>query len=145
MAADILSRVYDGRRVAQLFVDGTGVGGPIVDRLRQLGHSNVVDVQFGSEAPDGKCANMRAFMWRQMRDWLRHGAIDSTPALEMDLTGPGYKHDSRDRLLLESKEQMKARGVDSPDDGDALALTFAAPVRTDRVALPAYRPPSRWG
>jgi hypothetical protein len=145
LAADVLGRSYNGRKVAMLFIDGTGVGGPIVDRLRQLGHSNVVDVQFGSEAPDGKCANMRAFMWRQMRDWLRHGAIDSTPALEMDLTGPGYKHDSRDRLLLESKEQMKARGVDSPDDGDALALTFAAPVRTDRVALPQYRPPSRWG
>jgi hypothetical protein len=47
----------------------------------------------------------------------------------MDLTGPGYTHDKRDRLQLESKESMKKRGVDSPDDGDALALTFAQVVR----------------
>jgi hypothetical protein len=80
-----------------------------------------------------------------MREWLRHGAIDTGPALEMDLTGPGYKHDSRDRLLLESKEQMKARGVDSPDDGDALALTFAMPVgRLETEPLEPYHPPSVW-
>ncbi len=128
LAADVLGRDYDGRKVHTLFVDGTGIGGPIVDRLRQLGHRNVVDVQFGAVSPDPKMANMRAFMWAKMRDWLRIGAIDATPALEMDLTGPGYFHDRQDRLLLESKEQMKKRGVDSPDDGDALALTFAAAV-----------------
>lgn len=128
VAADVLSKTYDGRKVSMLFVDGTGIGGPIVDRLRQLGHKNVVDVQFGAQAPDPKMANMRAFMWSKMRDWLRMGAIDSTSALEMDLTGPGYFHDKQDRVLLESKEQMKKRGMDSPDDGDALALTFAASV-----------------
>ena len=54
----------------------------------------------------------------------------------MDLTGPGYRHDKRDRLVLESKEDMKKRGVDSPDDRDALALTFAQPV------LAAITPPA---
>ena len=63
-----------------------------------------------------------------MRDWLMGGAIDDSPVLESDLTGPGYGHDKQDRVLLESKEQMKKRDAASPDDGDALALTFAAPV-----------------
>mgnify|MGYP006341716475 FL=1 len=64
-----------------------------------------------------------------MRDWLANGgAIDQSADLEMDLTGPGYYHDKQDRLLLESKEAMKKRGIDSPDDGDALALTFAQAV-----------------
>jgi len=134
LAADVLGRDYGGRKVSMLFIDGTGIGGPIVDRLKQLGHRNVTEVQFGAESPDPKCANMRAYMWTRLRDWLPRGAIDKTPALEIDLTGPGYFHDKRDRLLLESKEQMKKRGIDSPDDGDALALTFAA-----SVALPSRR------
>ncbi len=131
LAADVLDRHYDGRKVAMVFVDATGgsVGGPIADRLRQLGHRNVVDVQFGGQSPDATIANMRAYMWSKMRDWLRAGgAINATAALEMDLTGPGYFHDKQDRVLLESKEQMKKRGMDSPDDGDALALTFAHAV-----------------
>lgn len=148
LAADVLAKDYQGRKVAMLFVDATGgsIGGPIADRLRQLGHSNVVDVQFGGESPKAQIANYRAFMWSQMRDWLSKGAIDSTPGLEMDLTAPGYLHDKKDRLLLESKEQMKKRGIDSPDDGDALALTFAQSVapKVDSMAAP-YRPRSAWG
>lgn len=148
LTADVLTKTYDGRKVTRLFVDATGgsIGGPIADRLRQLGFSHVTDVQFGGESPDPKLANMRAYMWSKLRDWLPRGAIDSTPALEMDLTGPGYGHDKQDRLLLESKESMKKRGVDSPDDGDALALTFAQPVAAIEPELEQpYRPRSVWG
>jgi len=67
-------------------------------------------------------------MWAQMRDWLKRGAIDDSPELEIDLVGSGYTHDRKDRIVLEAKEQMKKRGLASPDDGDALALTFAMPV-----------------
>jgi hypothetical protein len=48
--------------------------------------------------------------------------------LATDLTGPAAKMDRQDRICLESKEEMEKRGLDSPDDGDALALTFAQPV-----------------
>lgn len=135
-AADVLGTSYGGQQVAMLFVDGTGIGGPIADRLKQLGLRQVMDIQFGSAAPDAKYANMRAWMWSQLREWLRHGAIDASTRLEQDLTAPGYSHDLRDRLLLESKEKMKARGIDSPDEADSLCLTFAAPVR---VAAPEKR------
>lgn len=129
--ADQLAQTHGGREIAVLFVDGTGIGGPICDRLKQLGHKNVVEVQFGAECPDPdiKAANMRAYMWWKMREWLPHGAIDASPDLEIDLTAPGYGHDKRDRLVLESKESIKKRGLDSPDDADALALTFAHAVR----------------
>lgn len=141
MAADLLNRQFDGRKIHTLFVDGTGIGGPIVDRLRQMGHSNVVEIQFGSEAPDAKYANMRAFMWGKLRDWLHKGCIDTDSRLEMDLTAPGYHHDKRDRVVLESKEHLKDRGIDSPDDADALALTFAAPVSAASIIPVApYRP-----
>ncbi len=148
LAADVLSRDYDGRRVSMLFVDATGgsIGGPIADRLRQLGHVNVVDVQFGGESPDPKYANMRAYIWGRLRDALRSGlAIDASPHLESDLTGPGYFHDKQDRLQLESKEQMKKRGLDSPDDGDALAETYAQHVAVLRESVTPYVPTTRWG
>lgn len=141
VAADVLGQTYHGQRVAMLFIDATGIGGPIADRLRQMGHRHVLDVQFGGESPNPKLANMRAFMWAAMREWLTKGAIDASPVLETDLTGPGYRHDKQDRLVLESKEDMKKRGLDSPDDGDALALTFAGPVRTREVQVsrgPSY-------
>jgi hypothetical protein len=143
VAADVLGRTYDGRKVTTLFVDGTGIGGPICDRLRQMGHKNVMEIQFGAESPDPKLANMRAFMWAKLREWLPKGAIDKSSTLETDLTGPGYHHDKRDRLVLESKESMKARELASPDDGDALALTFAAPIKLKREATGyGYRPPA---
>jgi hypothetical protein len=140
VASDILGRTFDGRPVHTLFIDGTAIGGPICDRLKQLGHGNIAEVQFGAQAPDPKYANMRAFMWSKLRDWLAHGAIPDDSRLETDLTAPGYHHDKQDRLVLESKEDLKKRGVDSPDDGDALALTFAAavkPKKPRRSDLPA--------
>lgn len=146
LAADLLNRQYDGRKIRTMFVDGTGIGGPIVDRLRQLGHTNVIEIQFGGESPDAKYANMRAFMWGKLRDWLAKGAIDSDPRLETDLTSPGYAHDKRDRVVLESKEHMKDRGIDSPDDADALALTFAMTVAPKPPQPQApYRPRGVFG
>ena len=130
----------EARRPDAVFLDATGgsVGGPIGDRLRQLGFK-VHDVQFGGEPPDQHCANMRAYMWSKLRDWLPQGAIDRSPGLEIDLCGPGYHSDRNDRLVLESKESMKERGLDSPDDADALALTFAQPVFAKRPVVEQKR------
>jgi hypothetical protein len=126
-----------------VFLDATGIGGPIGDRLRQLGYK-VFDVQFGAQAPKPQYANMRSFMWAQMKDWLLKGAIDKDSQLEIDLTGPGYGHDKKDRLLLESKESMKARELDSPDDGDALGLTFAHPIAITRKKSNTRQHMSAW-
>lgn len=107
-----------------IFVDSTGVGGPIADRLRELGFP-CYDVVYSGSSPDPQCYNVRSYIWKQMRDWLRAGGcIDNDEALESDLCGPEYGH-RQDKLLLESKEQMKDRDVESPDLGDALANTFA--------------------
>ena len=124
----VFNTTYDGIKPSMAFVDGTGIGGPIVDRCRQLGYGNIVEIQFGWKAPDHHYANMRSYMWSRMREWLPHGAIDNSPQLETDLAGPGYHHNPHDQVVLESKEEMKKRGLDSPDSGDALALTFAQPV-----------------
>ena len=62
-AAEVLNTLHGGAAVKMMFIDGTGIGGPIVDRLKQLGHTNVMEVQFGGQAPDRKYANMRSYMW----------------------------------------------------------------------------------
>ena len=117
-------RVYQPDAV---FIDGGGVGGPVVDRMQQLGF-NVTEVNFGSKAQDRKYANKRAEMWGRMREWLAVGAIDDDEELKVDLTGVEYGYDTLNRFLLEKKEHMLERGLQSPDDGDALALTFAYEV-----------------
>lgn len=111
-----------------VFVDGGGVGGGVVDRLLQLG-IDVIEVQFGARADDGrKYANKRAEMWGRMREWLPTGYLARDEQLATDLTAVEYSFRPDDTILLESKESMKKRGLASPDDGDALAVTFAYPV-----------------
>ncbi len=133
--ADVLSKDYDGRKVHTLFLDSAGIAGPIGQRLRSMGFRNVIDVNFGAQSPDPQCRFMRDYMWQQMKAWLITGAIDSSPDLEADLTGPGLRPDAQQRVWLESKEDMKKRGLDSPDDADALALTWAMPVRAQKLKV----------
>jgi hypothetical protein len=122
-----------------IFVDGAGVGGGVVDRLRQLGH-DVIDVNGGGRATDDTAYfNLRAEMWGKMRAWLATANLPDDSELSADLASPEYGFDARNRLQLERKEDMKKRGLASPDSADALALTFAAPVRAQAhgAALPA--------
>lgn len=114
--------------VSAMFID-SAFGSPIVERLRVLGYDQVHEINFGGKSPDIHFANMRAFMWNSVKEWLSRGALPKDDdKLEIDLTSPGFHLNKSNALVLESKEEMKKRGVPSPDDGDALALTFAQPV-----------------
>lgn len=111
-----------------IFADGVGVGGGVVDRLKQQGR-DVIEVNAGATAYDHRTYfNKRAEMWGKMRDWLKGGDIPNDPQLETDLTGVQYGFDPKNRIQLEKKEDMKKRGLHSPDTADALALTFAEDV-----------------
>lgn len=122
-----------GYRVV-VFVDGSGgYGAGVVDTLQELGFE-VIEVQFGASATDRKAyANKRAEMWGRMKDWLAIGSLTPDNELATDLTAVEYGFTLSDQVQLERKERMKDRGLASPDDGDALALTFAEPV-ADRPA-----------
>jgi hypothetical protein len=83
-------------------------------------------------------------MWDEMRQWLEQGgSIPNMTSLKSDLCAPLYSFEAGGAMKLERKEDMKKRGVRSPDEADALALTFAMPVSA-RPALPlravAYDP-----
>lgn len=119
-----------------IFIDA-GRGEGVIDRLRQLGFQ-VVEVNFGAKATQPRFVNKRAEMWSDMATWLAvGGAIPNEPELKTDLCVPTYSYDAANRFKLESKDEIKARGLRSPDLGDALALTFAYPVAMTDVYLPS--------
>jgi phage terminase large subunit len=77
-------------------------------------------------------------MWTRMKDWLLKGAIDADNKLEIGLSGPGYHINRSNKLVLESKQEMQKRGEASPDDADALALTFAQAVGPVKKQQPQH-------
>lgn len=116
----------DEYRPKATFVDGVGVGAGVVDRLHQLSY-DVIEVNAGTKPrePD-QFYNKRAEMWYEMRDWLANGAqIPPDKQLRKALISVEYGYNDKDQLRLERKADMKKRGLDSPDEGDALAHTFA--------------------
>src|SRR5215471_6361712 len=135
--AEVLGDRRPGRQVSMLFVD-SAYGSPYVERLKAMGYDNIMEINFGGPSPDRHQANMRAYMWHRMKEWLDRGAIPpEDPVLETDLTAPGSHLNRSDQLVLESKEAMQKRGVASPDNADALALTFAAHVAPVAAKGPA--------
>lgn len=127
----IVARIIKAENPACVFVDVGGLGAGIVDRLKELRFDCVKGVNFGEKALEPeKYSNRRAEMWGSMRDWIKETPcrIPDSDSLHGDLIAPGYKFDSNSRLLIEKKEDIKKRGLQSPDEADALALTFAAPV-----------------
>lgn len=117
-----------------IFVDGGGVGGGVVDRLRTL-RAPVWDIQFGAKPdklnmvdPYVVYANKRAEIWGAMRDWLKVGCIENNRELSDELVGPTYAFNNAGAIQLERKDEMRKRGLPSPDHADSLALTFSYPI-----------------
>jgi hypothetical protein len=122
----------------QIAVDTIGIGAGVADILRgwypdrhdkksQRRVEVVVDVNASERMSNGLDYNLRAFMWREMREWLKTASIPNDQDLRTDLTALRYNFRGGE-LLLESKDDAKKRGVKSPDKADALALTFAKPT-----------------
>lgn len=115
---------------AAIFVDKGGLGAGVVDRLNELGMP-VIGVNSATAANDPeRYENKRAEMWWLMAEWFADQPcrIPNNAALISDLTSPQPKVSSNGRKLLEKKEDMKKRGLRSPDGADAVALTFAQPI-----------------
>lgn len=123
--------LYEKHNPDMLFIDGGGVGGGVVDRVKQLIPANkVTEVNFGGAPNDSaKYYNKRAEMWGEMRDALNAG-IELPDDMELcdELTAVEYGFTGKQQIQLEKKEDMKKRGLASPDCADAVALTHAQKV-----------------
>ena len=117
-----------------VFVDCTGgYGLGVVDNLRRMSADFIIyEINFSAKANDSEhYFNKRAEMWDEMNRWIPSGVLPNDETLCKDLTNVRYEID-RGRLKLEDKKQVKQRLGRSPDTADALALTFAYPVVSER-------------
>jgi hypothetical protein len=113
---------------ALVVMDEGGLGYGILDRLNEQRYK-VRGVNFGQKAKNSiMWGNKRAEIWGAMREWLKSASIPDDRQLKTDLIGPKTKPNSSGTMFLETKKDMKARGLPSPDAADALAVTFAFPV-----------------
>lgn len=131
----------DGAPFDAMVIDGDGLGAGTIDYIRLNRYDQKVPLfEFhGGQTPNDPLMyfNRRAEVWGLMRDWLKAQAeIPDDPELETDLTAPEYGFSAKQQIQLEKKEDMKKRGLASPDSGDMLAMTFAvnvAPKRKPKV------------
>jgi hypothetical protein len=131
--ASYVAEQIDNFKPHATFVDGGGVGGGVVDRLRQMGY-NVFDVNFGAKATDHvKYGNKRAEMYGRLRDNIKSG-IDLPDDLDLleQLTSIEYAFTKDQQIILEKKEEMKKRGLASPDEADAIALHHAENILPEK-------------
>lgn len=131
-------------RPVEILVDSIGLGAGVVDRLRELNLPargiNVAE----SPAMGTIYVNLRAELWGKMKAWLekRDCKIPKDESLLAELVSPRYSFNSNGKMKLESKDEMRKRGIGSPDMADALALTFASDAGTALYGK-AYN--SQWG
>lgn len=126
--AGYIKRVIEQEKPHRVYIDCIGIGAGVVDRLREHNYHFVEGINVARSANNkDKFRNLRAELWSDMRDWLQQEMPVQLPdddSLHGDLCNLGYKYDSSGRLLIESKDDLKSRGMPSPDTADALALTF---------------------
>jgi hypothetical protein len=145
--ANWVKTIIDRDKPARVFVDLGNTGGGIVDVLHDWGGAYeklVTGVNFGAAPQEptiytGKGEvipgprNRRSEMWMRSKAWLADegGAdIPDEDSLQADAIAPAYRYDARQFIVLESKEDIRKRGLRSPDGWDAVALTFAEPVKS---------------
>lgn len=126
----------------EIRVDGVGVGGGVVDQLTEQGFG-ALDMQAGAGASDReRFANARAEWAWSMRERLEAGDLDLDPAdddLAAQLGAFKYRYNSRGQIVIESKDEMRKRGLPSPDHADAAILTAITPAGADLFRRVCWR------
>jgi len=116
---------------AMVLGDATGVGGPMCDQIRRHG-INLIDFNFGGKTVYPRFKNEGARSWYNLAEMIRESRIVPPPYEQQDvkrlfsqLANRQVKHEENGKLSMESKDEMRARGVSSPDIADALAIAFS--------------------
>lgn len=140
--------VMDHTKGDRVLIDVGGLGAGVYDRLRELVDVRLLVAVNSSESPLNavKYSNKRAEMWGEMGDWLlaQPSSVPDSDELHADLTQIRYSYDSNSALKMERKEDMKKRGLRSPDTADALGLTFAQPIMVPKSANKEHAAAGGW-
>lgn len=132
-AGSLVAMADGAAKECPIAVDDSGLGGGVTDRLRELGKPVVPCLAGSAAREDRKFVNARAEMWWGLREALQSGdlSLPDDRKLAADLTNVKFSYDSRGRIKLEAKDEIKKRIGRSPDRGDALAIANWA--RTPRI------------
>ena len=135
-----LKRIITEEKPAKMYIDCIGVGAGVVDRLQEMGFSCVQGVNVARSANDKeRFKNLRAELWSDMREWF-YGEmpvqIPDNDELHGELCSLGFKENSSGQLQIESKDDLRARGLPSPDGADALMLTFMGGAQSGNSLIP---------
>ena len=116
----------------EIFVDAIGLGAGVADRLRELGLPAYAINVSESPAMGDTYLNLRAELWYKAKGWLegRDVRLPKDDRLKSELTTLRYTYTSSGKVKIESKADLKKRGVASPDAADAFVLTFASDAGT---------------
>ena len=120
--------------IGHVIIDDTGLGGGVTDRLNEVGLPGAQILPFNGGASASKnelYVNATSEAWMEMRKWFLEGDadIEDDNALVGQLTSRGYTYQSDRRIKIQSKTEMDK----SPDEADALAMTFAVDVGVPQV------------
>ncbi len=139
IAARVMQAKAQWGSEVEILDNTAGFGSGVLSCLRDAGMSPI-GVHFASKSPDPGFYNLRAFMYFQMRDWIRGGgAIPYDPELIKQLSAPLYSLKGG-RIILEDKDQIKKRLGYSPDAADSLAISFSLPDMPARQPYDELRP-----
>src|SRR6185503_11406102 len=140
--ADRCIEYIDQEKPDAFVVDGDGIGAGVFDYIKHRGYDRktlLVEFHGGATPHDPqKYFNKRAEVWGEMRDWLKDADVPDDPELDTQLTSVEYGFSPKGAIQLEKKEDMKKRGLSSPDRADMLAMTFGV-----KVAPPKPKPQVR--
>lgn len=123
-----VKRIIMDEKPTRVYIDCIGIGAGVVDRLREMGFDCVEGINVARSANDKeKFKNLRAELWSDLRDWLYQDMpvqIPDEDELHGELCSLGFKETSSGQIQIEGKDDLRARGLPSPDGADALALTM---------------------
>lgn len=128
---DLAARVVDERArwpsCQQVIVESTGIGAAVCAALRRVPGFPLAEYNPASQASNPNVyANMRSELWLRMRDAIRFAQLPDDDRLQEELCSVQYGYDGRMRYQIESKKDMRSRGVASPDFADSLSMTYLA-------------------
>jgi hypothetical protein len=112
------------------FVDDTGIGAGITDRLHELGY-NVNGIKWGNKSKSDKYANLKAENFMKLREWIQQGGCLEQNDKWNELYNIKFKVDTSGKIKIKTKEEMRKEGLSSPNVADALALTFNATIEDE--------------
>jgi hypothetical protein len=129
---DKYNNLIPRQRPTEILVDSIGLGAGVVDRLQEL-DLPVRGINVGeASSMSGTYLNLRAELWFKLKDWLaaKDCKLPVDSALFSELVSPRYQFTSSGKMKIESKDEMRKRGLPSPDKADAICLTLASDAAT---------------